>query len=358
MRVCTIIGARPQFIKAAVVSQELAQAGIEEVLIHTGQNYDPEMSRVFFDQLGLREPDVNLGVGSGSHAIQTGRMMVDIERFVADTGPYDWMVVYGDTNSTIAGALVAAKAGISQAHVEAGLRSFNRKMPEEINRIVTDSLAELLFAPTDLAVQHLTREGVEGQIVLSGDVMLDSTRHFLPKARGEYPARQLLPSDVRQYILATVHRAENTDSVERFDGILEAFAAVPLPVVFPMHPRTRAVLGDRKLPANVRAIAPVGYLEMLSLVSSADVVVTDSGGLQKEAHWIGTPCVTLRAETEWTETLAGGWNQLADADPVRIREAIALVPDRSRERTSFGDPAGRPASRIIAETLAAGRTSS
>jgi len=330
MRVCSIVGARPQFIKAAMVSRALAEAGIEEVLIHTGQHYDVNMDRVFFEELGLPAPRVHLGVGSGTHAEQTGLMMIRLEVALRTMRPTpDWVLIYGDTNSTLAGALVAAKLQLPLAHVEAGLRSFNRAMPEEINRVVADHLSHLLFAPTPTAVENLRREGITHGVHLTGDVMEEAVRCYAEVARRRVPLASLTAHAPGTYYVATVHRAENTDDPVRLQGIFEGLGRLELPVILPLHPRTRARLdGSFRVPANVELREPVGYLAMLTLVQHARAVLTDSGGLQKEAIWLGVPCITLRDETEWVETLEGGWNQLVGADPDRIAAAVHRRPDR------------------------------
>ncbi|QXD15246.1 UDP-N-acetylglucosamine 2-epimerase (non-hydrolyzing) [Rhodocaloribacter litoris] len=354
MRVYTIIGARPQFIKAAVVSRALARAGIEEHLIHTGQHYDPELSGTFFDELGLPAPAVDLGVGSGSHAVQTGAIMTALERYLLDRPKPDWVVVYGDTNSTLAGALVAAKLHLPLAHVEAGLRAMNRRMPEEVNRIVTDRLAGLHCCPTQTAVENLRREGITRGVYLTGDVMLDATRFFAARAGMQVPPEALTPHPPRGYYLATIHRAENTDDPARLRGIFEGLGRLDAPVLLPLHPRTRNRLAGIDVPAGVELQPPVGYLAMLTLVRHARKVITDSGGLQKEAVWLGTPCVTLRDETEWTETLAGGWNRLAGADPAAIVAAVAAAPEGPPP--AFGEaPEGRAADRVVAALCATSR---
>jgi UDP-GlcNAc3NAcA epimerase len=328
MRVCSIVGARPQFIKAAIVSRALAQAGIEEILIHTGQHYDFQLDRIFFEELGLPAPHVHLGVGSGTHAVQTGQMMIRLEAALLALQPKpDWVLVYGDTNSTLAGALVAAKLKLPLAHVEAGLRSFNRFMPEEINRVVTDHLSQLLFAPTPTAVENLRREGITQGVYLTGDVMAEAVRCYAEIARRRVPLESLTTHVPGAYYVATVHRAENTDDPSRLQGIFEGLGQLALPVILPLHPRTRARLdGTIWIPANVELREPVGYLAMLTLVQHARAVLTDSGGLQKEAIWLGIPCITLREETEWVETLEGGWNQLVGADPDRIAAAATRRP--------------------------------
>ena len=359
--IVSILGARPQFIKAAVVSRALAaHGGVRERLLHTGQHYDAQMSDVFFDELEIPAPEWNLGIGSGPHGQQTGRMLEAIEEVLTTTRP-DWVLVYGDTNSTLAGALAAAKLHIPVAHVEAGLRSFNRSMPEEINRIVTDHVASLLFAPTPTAMAHLAREGVaRAQCHLVGDVMYDSVLHLAPRAseRSEALARERLQPG--SYVLATVHRAENTDSPERLGHILAGLAAVAseVPVVLPLHPRTRAILseqgpGPERAP-GLRLIDPVGYLDMLALERGAKLVVTDSGGVQKEAFFQRVPCLTLRHETEWTELVEAGWNRLvppvsAEAVEAALREALARArPGEPAQAMYGGGAAGEAIARLIA----------
>lgn len=344
MRIATIVGARPQFIKAAVVSRALKNAGVDEVLIHTGQHYDEEMSAVFFDELELPRPAVNLNVGSGSHAAQTGEMLVRLESFLLETASPDFVLVYGDTNSTIAGALVASKLHMPVAHVEAGLRSFNRKMPEEINRVVTDRLSAILFCPTQTAVDNLAAEGVTDGVHLTGDVMLDATLLFADLAEQHAPAEDLADQTPGGYVVATIHRAENTDVRDRLEGILAGLGRIKSPVILPLHPRTRVRLDGFKIPENVQITTPVGYLSMLSLIKKARAVLTDSGGLQKEAIWLGVPCVTLRDETEWVETLERGWNQIVGADADRIEAAIATPPEAPAPQ--FAEP-GAP-ERIVA----------
>ncbi len=351
MKVLTVVGARPQFIKAAPVSRELRQVATE-VLVHTGQHFDANMSDVFFEELGIPKPDYHLGIGGGSHGAMTGAMLASLEAVIQQEKP-DWVMVYGDTNSTLAGGLAAAKLHVPVAHVEAGLRSFNRQMPEEINRVLTDHLSTLLFAPTETAVRHLANEGITRGVHQAGDVMLDATRLFLDRAEANRSRFDMLDLDSGSYVLATVHRAENTDDPARLREILGAFGALAEPIVMPLHPRTRKQLDafGLDLPGNVRAIDPVGYLDMLLLESRAKVILTDSGGVQKEACFLEVPCVTLRDETEWTETVEAGWNTLAGADAERIRTALSEVRRPSRPLAAFGD--GR-ASRRIASILAHG----
>lgn len=326
-RIVTIVGARPQFVKAAAVSRELVDAGVRELLVHTGQHYDREMSPIFFEELGIPAPAANLDVGSGSHAVQTGEMMIEIETFLTDRPRPDWVMVYGDTNSTLAGAIVAAKLHIPLAHVEAGLRSFNRRMPEEINRVVTDRLSALLFCPTQTSVDNLRAEGVTEGVHLTGDVMLDATRRFAELAARCAPLKDVTNHGAGRYYVATIHRADNTDDPGRLAGAFEGLGRLDLPVVLPLHPRTRSRLAGLDVPGNVDIMDPVGYLTMLTLVHHARAVLTDSGGLQKEALWLGVPCITLRDETEWVETLERGWNQLVGADPDRIEAAAGRRPE-------------------------------
>lgn len=317
--IVSILGARPQFVKAAAVSRALAEAGVSEKIIHTGQHFDDNMSDVFFRELGISAPALNLGIGGGSHGQNTGRMLEALERALLEFGATQ-VLVYGDTDTTLAGALAAAKLHIKVAHVEAGLRSFNRKMPEEINRVVVDHLSDILFAPTPTAVSNLAREGID-ECHLVGDVMYDAAIHFgLQTAMRKSPIEGL----PQKFALATVHRPSNTDNPDRLRAILRGFEICPLPVVLPLHPRTRKMIDafGLAIPANVTTSAPVGFLDMVWLERHARVILTDSGGVQKEAYFHGVPCVTLREETEWTELLEAGWNRLC---PPCSAEAIATA---------------------------------
>jgi|SRR5579864_74918 len=333
MKIATVIGARPQFIKAAPVSRALRSmdggSEVTEILIHTGQHYDANMSQVFFDELGLAAPDYNLGIGSGSHGWQTGQMLAAIEEVLLNEKP-DCVLVYGDTNSTLAGALAAAKLHVPVAHVEAGLRSFNRRMPEELNRIVADQLSALLFAPTETAVSNLAVEGMTRGVHLVGDVMQDALAEHLVAAEDRSEILKQQKVSPNEYLLVTVHRAENTDSPERLMGICQALRILSINqrIVWPVHPRTRRLLDPAMVAGNISLIEPAGYLDMLMLEKSATAILTDSGGVQKEARWLQVPCVTLREETEWVETLDGGWNRLAGADPIKIVDAVEDI-DRS-----------------------------
>jgi UDP-GlcNAc3NAcA epimerase len=313
-KVLSVVGARPQFIKAAPVSRALRSAELTEFMVHTGQHYDRQMSEVFFAELGIAAPDLNLNVGSGNHGVQTGAMLAGLERTILEQKP-DWVLVYGDTNSTLAGVLAAVKLHIPVAHVEAGLRSFNRRMPEEINRVVADALAEVLFVPSEVARQNLMREGVaEGRICWTGDVMFDAMLMFREQASRSSFVLDRLGLINTPFVLATVHRAENTDDPARLIAIVEGLRSVAqtLRVVLPLHPRTRTRIeqlpGLQTKPLEI--IEPVGFLDMISLEMAAQVIATDSGGVQKEACFHGVPCVTLRGETEWTELLHLGWNRL------------------------------------------------
>ncbi len=314
--------------------------------MHTGQHYDDAMSDLFFRELDLPEADVNLGVGSGTHGAQTAGMLLGIEG-VAVTNRPDWMLIYGDTNSTLAGALVAAKLHIPIAHVEAGLRSYDRRMPEEVNRVVADHLSDLLLCPTEHAVENLAKEGISQGVHMAGDVMLDAFRQNLQAAkRTTDAALSSFGVEPRSYALLTVHRAENVDQPHRLARILEGVSASGMPVVFPVHPRTRAALGgDGRAPQNVKLVEPVGYLEMLVLEACAEVVVTDSGGVQKEAYFARRPCVTLRDRTEWTETTSTGWNVLTGTDPQRIAEAMRMFRPDGPSPEVFGD--GHAAERVV-----------
>ena len=398
MKILSVVGARPQFIKAAMVSRILrnlpppllspspssggkgpgeGRSYPQELLLHTGQHYDDNMSQIFFDELHLPRPDVYLGVGSGSHAQQTASILTGVEAVLLSEKP-DWVLVYGDTNTTLAAALAASKLHIPVAHVEAGLRSYNRAMPEEINRVLCDHIASALFCPTQAAVDQLRQEGITTGVHCVGDVMADSLSYFLPFARQRFqtlqtslpalsgilssspsPDREKGPGDegLREkgpgdegplYALATVHRASNTDNPANLSRLAAAFGSLEIPVIFPLHPRTRKMLEtfSISLPPNVFAIEPVGYLEMLALEENADCILTDSGGIQKEAYWLGVRCITLRDETEWVETVQSGWNILAGCDDARIRDAFQNWHPSGARSPIYGD--GHAAERIAA----------
>lgn len=355
MKFLTIIGARPQFIKAAPLSAELRK-GQEEILVHTGQHYDANMSAVFFDELGIPKPDYNLGIGGGTHGEQTGRMLEAVEKVMMETKP-DAVIIYGDTNSTVAGALAAAKLHIPVAHIEAGLRSFNRDMPEEINRIVADHLSTWCFCPSEVSVQQLASEGVSNNVINVGDIMADSVRMFAPMAREQSNILETIGVETKGYILATCHRPVNTDSEENLKTILSAFSAMPLPVVLPLHPRTKGaverygVMDWLMAQKNVCLSDPLGYLDMLQLQQNAALIATDSGGVQKEAYYCNTPCLTFRNETEWVETVKIGWNTLCQIDKGTILSKTVEILSKTEEQEHpdiYGDGF---ASRRIVEVL-------
>jgi UDP-GlcNAc3NAcA epimerase len=323
MKIVSVIGARPQFIKSAPVSKAIANAGYDEYLVHTGQHYDYEMSKVFFEEMGIQEPMINLNVGSGTHAQQTSQMLVGIEGALLTQSP-DIVLVYGDTNSTLAGALAAVKLQIKLAHIEAGLRSYNRQMPEEHNRVLTDHCSDLLFCPTQTAVDNLDREGIRKGVNLAGDTMYDAMIQFSQLASQRSIILKTLDLEPKSYLLATIHRPYNTDNPSRMSSILSVFKQIDETIIFPIHPRTLHAIGASKndIPPNVQIINPVGYLDMLTLEQNAAVILTDSGGIQKEAYFFKVQCLTLRPETEWVETTASGWNTLVGTDPARIISAL------------------------------------
>ena len=357
--VLTVVGARPQFVKAAPVSRAMERAGHREIIVHTGQHYDNNMSAVFFEELGLPPPAHHLGVGSGSHGAATGAMLAAIERVLIAEKP-DRVLVYGDTNSTLAGALAAAKLHIPVAHVEAGLRSYDRSMPEEVNRVMTDHLSDLLLVPSEPAVQNLAAEGLRQGVHVVGDVMADALALALERRPDPSTTLRGLGLSAGAYILATIHRQENADSPERLKRIMAALGALGEPVVFPVHPRTRkalAALGmdarpglasaDRgATPANVTFIDPVGFLEMVHLESSSRVIVTDSGGVQKEAYWLHRPCVTVRDTTEWGETVQTGWNTMVGTATESIISAVRDAKSPANHPPLYGD--AHAADRVVA----------
>jgi UDP-GlcNAc3NAcA epimerase len=324
-KILTVVGARPQFIKAAVVSRALLENSLDtqEILVHTGQHYDNNMSDIFFDELTIPRPKHHLGIGGGTHGQNTGRMLEKLEALMQQEKP-SWVLVYGDTDSTLAGALAAAKLHIPVAHVEAGLRSFNRRMPEEINRVVTDHVSSVLFAPTGVSLNNLVREGVaSNKVEVVGDVMFDAALFYRERAKRPIS----IPSELltsKKFILCTVHRAENTDSLNRMKKILSGLASATLPIILPIHPRTKMRLKEMGLefPSNVHVVDPVSYLEMVWLEINCQMVITDSGGVQKEAYFHARPCITMRDETEWTELVDLGVNLLVGVDENRISEAL------------------------------------
>lgn len=357
MKIVTVLGARPQFIKASVVSAQIArQTGLEEVVIHTGQHFDANMSSVFFAELGMADPAYHLGIHGGRHGQMTARMLEGIEQVLLDERP-DVVLVYGDTNSTLAGALAAVKLHIPVAHVEAGLRSFNMRMPEEVNRIMTDRVSSWLFAPTAVAVDHLRREGQAEQAIHDvGDVMYDAALHHGERA-AMAGKNNIAGLAAGEYVLVTAHRAENTDDPARLRVILDALfqVAADLPVLWPLHPRTRAALLREgwleEVEDKLHVVEPLGYLDMVLAERQAAVIATDSGGVQKEAFFHGVPCVTLRDETEWTELVNAGWNRLAP--PLDVDKVVAAI---TAARTSRGTPVqpygdGHAADKIVAALL-------
>lgn len=359
VRILSVVGARPQFVKLAPVAAAVTAAGHEHVIVHTGQHYDEELSGVFFDGLGIPAPDVRLETGSGSHGAQTGAMLAALDPILTQQAP-DWVLVYGDTNSTIAGALAAVKLHLRVAHLEAGLRSGNRRMPEEHNRVLTDHAADLLLAPTPQAVAHLGREGLAERTRLVGDVMVDACRQARDRALGAPDGGGAAGAagaaagygGGEGYLVATIHRAENTDDPRRLAAILDALAALPVPVVLLAHPRLRARAAEHGIEIErgaVRLDRPLPYAQMVAAVHGARGVVTDSGGLQKEAYLLERPCTTVRTETEWPETTAGGWNVLVHPDAVG--EELQNAAMRGRPATAPGEPFGdgKAAARAIAE---------
>jgi UDP-N-acetylglucosamine 2-epimerase len=368
-KLLSIVGVRPQFVKAAMVcaaverhnAQALPGDRIQHRLLNTGQHYDFEMAEVFFQQLPLPAPDFNLGVGSGNHGAQTGAMLAGIEELLLKERP-DSVIVYGDTNSTLAGALAAVKLHIPVVHVEAGLRSFNRAMPEEINRIAADHISDMLFCPTESAVKQLAHEGIVRNVEFTGDVMLDAIQMFAKAAAERSTVLKELNLSPQQYILITIHRAENTDSIDRMQELVSTLCRLEQPAVFAMHPRLRHKLSQEQqyremnqallAAQHLKIVSPLPYLDMLQLERNAQLIMTDSGGVQKEAYFVGTPCLTLRDETEWLETLADGWNRLVGTSPTKILPLVHSLwsrngasPAGSPSLAAFGD--GKASDRIV-----------
>jgi UDP-GlcNAc3NAcA epimerase len=378
VKITTIIGARPQFIKAAPVSRAISEHdSLTEVIVHTGQHFDADMSDVFFKELNIPKPDYNLCINSFSHGAMTGRMIEKIEEILIKEKP-DWVLVYGDTNSTLAGALAAVKLHIPIAHIEAGLRSFNRKMPEEHNRVLTDHCSDLLFCPSQTAVQNLQKEGFsnitnDGKllgrrffenalsafsfqlaplVINVGDTMYDAALQFSEIARSKSTILEDLGIKPKEYLLATVHRPYNTDIPGNLQNILSAFLEINEPIIFPVHPRTKQRLEDLKSTSvafvkdsKLRCISPVGYLDILVLEQNAKAILTDSGGMQKEAYFFGVPCVTMRTETEWVETVETGWNVVVGADREKILEAVRCLKTNNPRKKLYGD--GKTAEKIV-----------
>ncbi|MBL8089167.1 MAG: UDP-N-acetylglucosamine 2-epimerase (non-hydrolyzing) [Anaerolineales bacterium] len=320
--IATVVGARPQFIKAAPVSRALKDS-FQEILIHTGQHYDYGMSDVFFEEMEMQKPNFHLGIGGGNHSEQTGKMLIELEKVLNTIKP-NILLVYGDTNSTLAGALSAAKTNIPVAHIEAGLRSYNRTMPEEINRVLTDHISTFLFCPTDVAIKNLAKEGITNGVHQAGDVMFDALLHNLTLARKKSDILFRLNIAKSEYALATIHRAANTDDKEKLKSILDGLASLETKVILPLHPRTSKMMNEWNLSVNknIDLIEPIGYFDMLILQENANCILTDSGGVQKEAYLLGVRCITLREETEWVETVEAGWNILVGANSQLIRDSF------------------------------------
>ena len=342
MKIATIIGARPQFIKSATISRIFKNYNdINEIIIHTGQHYDENMSEIFFNELKIPKPNYNLEVGSESHGKQTAMMLEKIEAILLKEKP-DWVLVYGDTNSTIAGALAATKLHIKIAHVEAGLRSFNRKMPEEINRIATDHISDILFVPTQNAMNLLANEGIVERAVLVGDIMYDAILYNQKLADEKYKLSDI--TNLNNFYLGTIHRPSNTDNLVRLQYIFSAFSELDLPIILPLHPRTQKIIKKIKYSKNVKIIEPVSYLKMIVLLKNCKKVLTDSGGLQKEAYYLHKPCITMRDETEWIETLENNWNFIVGADKDLILEKVKNK-EFGKQKDYFGD--GKAAEKIV-----------
>ncbi len=339
MKLVTVVGARPQFVKCAPLSRELCKEHTE-IIVHTGQHYDAEMSGIFFSDLSIPEPDYHLEVGSGPHGKQTGEILSRIENVLMRVKP-DMVIVFGDTNSTLAGALAAVKLHIPVAHVEAGLRSFDRTMPEEINRVVVDHVSDLLFCPTETAVRNLAHEGITKGVHLVGDVMVDALAYNRGIAEKKSKVLKQFGLNQKGYLVVTVHRPVNTDNRENLESILSALEESGLPVLFPVHPRTKKMLKEYGLwgylPANVIATEPLGYLDMLEIMAHARKILTDSGGMQKEAYLLGVPCITLRDTTEWVETVKDGWNVLVGAKKEMIVEMIRTFSPKNKRSMIFGE---------------------
>ena len=354
MKIMSIIGARPQFIKAAPVSFAIRETGIAEFILHTGQHYDKLMSDVFFKEMGIPNPDLNIDVGSGTHGYQTGQMLIQIENVLMDTAP-DKVLVYGDTNSTLAGALAARKLQIPLAHIEAGLRSYNQTMPEETNRIIADHCADILFCPTQTAVDNLRTEGITAGVHLVGDTMVDALMQFITIAEDKSAVLTELDLETGDYYLATVHRPYNTDDPDKLTDIVTALSSLDKHVIFPVHPRTKKKLADLlgkdqiDVLENLVLIDPLGYLDMLLLEKNACMILTDSGGIQKEAYILGVPCITLRPETEWIETVSADWNTIVGTDVDMIITATRQPRPPAIPKPVFGD--GHAAEKIVATII-------
>ncbi len=337
MIILTVIGARPQFIKASMVSRSLQNKGIREIILHTGQHYDDNMSKVFFEEMGIPNPEFNLGVGPGTHAEQTAASLKGIEKAILKEKP-DLVMVFGDTNATLAGALAASKLHISVAHVEAGLRSYNRSMPEEINRVLTDVISSYLFCPTHAAIENLKKEGIREGVHLTGDVMVDSLYHFTKIAENKSDILDVLNLETGEYGLVTIHRPSNADDRDKLFRLMNALNQSSIPLIFPVHPRTKKILSEFNLEYQmIHPVNPVGYLDMLLLEKNAQIIVTDSGGIQKEAYLHKVPCLTLRSETEWVETVEDGWNTIVNDKFEKLPELIKSPPKPHQWNSHYGE---------------------
>jgi len=345
MKILTVVGARPQFIKVAAVSNIIRKEH-EEILVHTGQHYDENMSKVFFEELQIPKPDYNLEIGSGNHGEQTGKMLVELEKIYLKEKP-DLVLVYGDTNSTLAGALCASKLLIPVAHIEAGLRSFNMNMPEEQNRILTDHISRLLFVPTITAEKNLHTEGINRGVYNVGDVMFDAVLHFKKLAEQKESILDKISVKSGEYILTTIHRAENTNDINRLKNIIEALNKSGNKIVLPLHPRTKKYIENYNLQFsdNIKLIEPVGYLDMITLEMNSQKIVTDSGGVQKEAFFMKKPCITMRDETEWVETVQNGWNVIVGTDGDKILKSIVYFKPKMKQQNIFGN--GKAGNKIL-----------
>lgn len=342
MKIAQIVGARPQFVKLAPLSR-LVRSRHSELIIHSGQHYDIQMNDVFFRDMQIPYPDHKLRIGSGGQGVQTGEILAALEPVLMEENP-DWVIIYGDTNTTLAGALAASKLGLKTAHVEAGLRSFNRSMPEEINRVVADHVSDLLLCPTPIAMENLKREGLAEKSMLVGDIMTDALKLGLEIAQGSSDALEELKLEPESFYLLTLHRPYNVDDPQTLDHILRGLESLGKTVVFPVHPRTRNILAELQIDdfKNFRFVEPLSYLDFLGLMGAAKMVLTDSGGIQKEAYILGKPCVTLRSETEWVETLESGWNLLLPVDSTRFPHAIeGFMPPAARPELFGSDVAAR-----------------
>ena len=347
MNITSIVGARPQFIKLAPLSKELRKHH-DEVIIHTGQHYDKNMSDLFFRDLNIPEPDYNLGIGGSTHGVQTGKMLVEIEKVIIKLNP-DLIIIFGDTNTTLAGAMVGAKLHINTLHIEAGLRSFNREMPEEINRVVADHTCDYLFAPTKTAMTNLSHEGLSKKSFLTGDIMVDSLLHNIKIAETKSQIIDDLELTPNKYILLTLHRPYNVDDPEKLERILIELSKLETTIVFPIHPRTRNIIQKQgmKVPSNISMLDPVGYLDFIVLESHSKIIITDSGGIQKEAYILKKPCATIRPETEWIETVEDGWNILVDVDEPDFLEKIQHFNPSSQQHDIFGENVAEKMGKII-----------